>query len=244
MRRLSRRPKLESGTLYALNRAKRMSQHSSNSTADARKRWKQARQRIWFKDVLLALRKLAGPGQACMFCSSNESSDIDHLKPKSVFPGQTFDWENLLWVCAVCNRYKGDRYPPITEPGPEILDPAGVNPWDHLFIDRVTGLLVGVWRIEINAPDERAESTIRIVNLNREALQERRLARVKQLVKFARESLRRMKARPADRSKIRGEIRRFLRDPIHPDVTQYFLDGPGGRIEPFRSLLRETVEPS
>ena len=39
----------------------------------------------WFLPVLDALRGLCGPGQLCMYCSSNEPSQVEHFS--ALLPG-------------------------------------------------------------------------------------------------------------------------------------------------------------
>jgi len=85
---------------------------------------------------------------------------VEHYRPKSVFPKLALVWENLLWACPNCNRFKGDRFPPDTEPGERILNPAEDNVWDHFFIDQF-GTLTPVWRPHQKRFDARAVSRVK-----------------------------------------------------------------------------------
>ncbi len=47
----------------------------------------------------------------CMYCESwikpLDFGDIEHFHPKSLYPDDTFNWDNLLLSCRFCNRYNG-----------------------------------------------------------------------------------------------------------------------------------------
>ena len=37
--------------------------------------------------------------------------EIEHFRPRSRFPDQSFDWLNLVYSCHRCNQAKGDNWP-------------------------------------------------------------------------------------------------------------------------------------
>jgi hypothetical protein len=67
--------------------------------AEADKRYGNARKTRWFAPVVKELGRLAGPGERCMFCSGSEASDVEHFRPKAIFPEVAMTWENTLWSC-------------------------------------------------------------------------------------------------------------------------------------------------
>lgn len=50
----------------------------------------------------------------CIYCESEITSisygDIEHLKPKSVYPELTFEWDNLGLACTKCNVKKNNNF--------------------------------------------------------------------------------------------------------------------------------------
>lgn len=67
----------------------------------------------------------------CIYCESYVDitgySNIEHFHPKSLFPRETFDWDNLFVGCTLCNTPKND-FDTVNEPfihpvneDPEIL---------------------------------------------------------------------------------------------------------------------------
>jgi len=71
----------------------------------------------------------------CCYCESKVShvypGDIEHIKPKSIFPEFTFAWDNLAFVCSKCNNKKRDYY--SQNGGVNILNPYSENPLNHLY---------------------------------------------------------------------------------------------------------------
>ena len=91
------------------------------------------------------------------------------MKPKSKYPELTFDWNNLAFVCAKCNNFKGDSY---SEKIPNI------NPYIEEPLDFIIPIGAMVFPKDSN---KRGEITISGIQLNRPGLIERRSERIKQL---------------------------------------------------------------
>lgn len=141
------------------------------------------------RDVL----REAGPGQErCTWCEDNRAEDIDHVRPKSVFPHRCYDFNNHVGACAGCNREKGDRAAVVSPdggvrplPAPvhsgqgyqlALIDPRSEEPSRWLTVDLETGILAARPRLE---PTERARAryTIDALGLNQRRLpQARRVA--------------------------------------------------------------------
>ncbi len=149
----------------------RKSAQASNS--DVQKEWKCAQQTAIIGDDLFGvLRKMAGKRERCMYCNDSRGTDIEHFWPKAIFCEKTFRWENMLLVCAGCNRKKGNRFPMDSDGMPLLIDPSVDEPW--LFVDFVpeTGELAARWRVDIDRSDPKGEATTdpTILPLNIEAV--------------------------------------------------------------------------
>ena len=48
---------------------------------------------------------------------STGQQTIDHFRPRSRFPGLTFDWINLVYACRRCNEAKADSWPGFDDEG-------------------------------------------------------------------------------------------------------------------------------
>lgn len=236
MRTLRGRPALRPETQRRLQRHTDAIVASPHPKEAAEKRYASARKTQWFGEVLSKLRTMAGPGEPCMLCDANEATDVEHYRPKSVFPERAFQWENLLWGCSACNRFKGSRFPPDTEPGGQILNPVEDAVWDYFFIDQF-GTLTPVWRPALDAFDPRAASTRDVLRLDRQTLQERRLRRLKSLRTAVEDTLARFRSKHITAKEVRERVVDWKNEPFQADVADYFLSGPGKKEEPFASLL-------
>jgi len=61
------------------------------------------------KDIKAALEKLYA--NKCAFCETNiERWDVEHFRPKSLYPHLAFSWDNLLLACPTCNGHKTNHF--------------------------------------------------------------------------------------------------------------------------------------
>lgn len=63
-----------------------------------------------FQEIRQILCTLSGPLERCQYCGRAEANQIEHIYPKALYPGATFCWDNLLWICDKCNLSKGDKF--------------------------------------------------------------------------------------------------------------------------------------
>ena len=91
-------------------------------------------------DVRQALRTMYRG--LCCYCEGRivdvSFDHIEHRKPKSKYPGDTFNWDNLHLACQKCNTAKGNKWSGAAP----ILDAVLDNPLtDHLtYQESATGL--------------------------------------------------------------------------------------------------------
>jgi uncharacterized protein (TIGR02646 family) len=103
----------------------------------------------------------------CMYCERKVSSygHIEHIKPKSIFPEKTFDWDNLGFVCERCNIKKSDYY----DNERPIINPYRDEPFDYLtFIGVIIKCSNGI------DENDKGNTTIEKINLNSSSLMEER----------------------------------------------------------------------
>ena len=55
----------------------------------------------------------------CAYCESgmteSGSQQVEHFKPKALFPSLAYDWNNYFLACAGCNGAKSDQWPHMGE---------------------------------------------------------------------------------------------------------------------------------
>lgn len=122
----------------------------------------------------------------CAYCESKIKQvaypQIEHYRPKSKFPDLTFEWENLLLACSVCNstEHKGNNFPAASDKGPYI-NPCIDNPEEHFqFVYNATAKLASVY-----GKMERGKTTEIDLRLNRPDLRTHRSMQMKRLAFIA-----------------------------------------------------------
>lgn len=113
----------------------------------------------------------------CIYCESKIThvyfGDIEHIRPKSKFPNERLNLENLSLACARCNNAKAEFW----NDDVPLLNPYQDEPKDEIF---VFGFLIA------HVPGRnRARLTISRLDLNRPELVERRKERFESLQPLA-----------------------------------------------------------
>lgn len=92
----------------------------------------------------------------CAFCEGfpedNSSIEVEHFHPKSLYPHETFCWENFLPCCRKCNSSKAAHDTKLES----IINPYIDNPEEHLEFES----------IRIKGKDSIGLKTIEVCNLN------------------------------------------------------------------------------
>lgn len=74
----------------------------------------------------------------CAFCECHPAEggfiQVEHFRPKSIYPDLTFDWENFLPICGQCNTSKSDHDTGIDP----ILNPYDINPMGYFEFDQIS----------------------------------------------------------------------------------------------------------
>lgn len=207
---------------------------STDPVSAASVRYDSARTAVWFKPVLSALARMSGLGQRCMFCSGSEAGQVEHYRPKATYFDQALCWENFLWICGVCNIAKGSRFDEACPP----INPIDDQVWDFFFIDEF-GALSARWNDTAGDLEPRAVKTIDLLSLDRQALQESRFERLKDLRAKAVDSIELFRQNHLSQDEIEIRLIEWFEQPFQPDVADYFFAGPGAnnKTEPFRQLF-------
>jgi uncharacterized protein (TIGR02646 family) len=101
-------PEIQVALEAARDELERVGDYAARVEASER-HWKNARTRV-VKPVRDVLRSMCGEAEPCCYCESSIGAQVDHVRPKSLYPELTFDWLNLLLVCGRCNTVKNDGF--------------------------------------------------------------------------------------------------------------------------------------
>lgn len=164
--------------------------------AEAKRRWpsRNRSQNKTFREIRRVLTQMCSGARRCCYCEDSYADEVEHIRPKDLYPEQTYVWSNLLYACGPCNGPKNNKFAvfadadgalvdvarmrsapgsapvAIVEPisgAPVLLDPRAEDPMDFLELD-----LLGTFFIQPRAEEgsrdfERAVYTIDTLRLNR-----------------------------------------------------------------------------
>ena len=146
-----------------------------------------------FRAVRNRLAVMCSGARRCGYCEDSVGDEIEHIKPKDLYPERTFVWENYLLACGQCNRGKSSRFSvivcgglldvtrgrnaPVLRPRegpPALIVPREEEPLAFLDLEMVDTFMF-LPREDLQGTDrERAEYTIDVLKLNRDVLLEAR----------------------------------------------------------------------
>lgn len=112
----------------------------------------------YYRNELIKEALFGSSGEKCAFCECKPGEggniEVEHFKPKSLYPKLTFDWLNLLPSCRKCNGSKSDH---DTGSSP-IINPYDTDPDLVFYYDDI--------RILPISKNKLAENTITVCGLN------------------------------------------------------------------------------
>lgn len=137
------------------------------------------------------LTQMCSGAKRCCYCEDSAADEVEHIKPKALYPESVFQWDNYLYACGLCNGPKNSDFavfhhlsgvltnvarrpnqainPP--EPGsPVLINPRYEDPLEFIELDLInTFLFLPKYDIDTRGK-ERAAYTIKVLNLNRDYL--------------------------------------------------------------------------
>ena len=142
-----------------------------------------------FRAVRSSLSLMCAGAQRCVYCEDSVGDEVEHIKPKDLYPGDVFCWQNYVYACGPCNGGKNNKFlvmtaggqinvtrargAPITPPTPGVpafINPRIENPLAFFTID-LMGTFFVLPRAElVGDAADRADFTIETLRLNRDLL--------------------------------------------------------------------------
>ena len=139
-----------------------------------------------FAAVRKELADLCSGSRRCMYCEDSLADEVEHFRPKDLYPEVVFAWMNYLYACGPCNRGKNSKFvvidgtgafvdvtrprkAPVVRPASgdaALIDPRRENPLDFLMLD-LRGTFEFTPIADAGTQDhERARYTIEVLGLN------------------------------------------------------------------------------
>lgn len=109
-----------------------------------------------FVEIKKLLTAMCWGARRCTYCEDSVADEIEHFRPKDLYPEVVFDWANYLYACGPCNGPKNNQFgvlvgadetvtdvtrarkaaiEPPDEGDPALLDPRRDDPLDYLVLD-------------------------------------------------------------------------------------------------------------
>lgn len=141
-----------------------------------------------FAEVRRILIEMCTGLQRCVYCEDSWADEVEHIKPKNLYPEETFVWENYVLACGPCNGKKSDHFAIFSSTTGECLDvsrprnapvkppapgePVLINPRQERALDLIELDIMGTFlflpRRGLSARDsQRAKYTIDSLQLNK-----------------------------------------------------------------------------
>lgn len=144
-----------------------------------------------FDAVKRSLDQMCSGVRRCAFCEDSVADEVEHFRPKDLYPQHVFRWPNYLYACGPCNGHKSNRFAvfpsvtgeilevsrkrndPVVEPfagDPVLIDPRIEDATGWMTLDLLGTFLFVPLAAKGTRPYARAEYTIKALGLNRDVL--------------------------------------------------------------------------
>jgi len=143
-----------------------------------------------FDAIKVELDAMCSGARRCGYCEDSAADEVEHVRPKDLYPGVVFAWMNYLYACGPCNGGKNNHFAvfdaagkvvevarkrgaPVTPPieGETVfIDPRAEDPEAYLLVDLVDTYQLLPKAAKGTPAHARAHYTIRELSLNRDAL--------------------------------------------------------------------------
>jgi uncharacterized protein (TIGR02646 family) len=156
--------------------------------AEAKARWASVRKDASpFAEVRDALHAMCWGARRCCYCEDSVADEIEHFRPKDLYPEEVFRWLNYLYACGPCNGPKNHAFA-VFQPGAEVetvvtrphgaavvapdagtdalLHPRVDDPLHYLVLDIVETFCFGPRQGASTQERARALYTIKVLHLN------------------------------------------------------------------------------
>ncbi|WP_296269249.1 hypothetical protein [Pseudomonas sp. UBA6562] len=154
--------------------------------AYAKSSWKD-KPRGLFSELKEVLTRMCSGNARCVYCEDSLAYEIEHMRPKDLFPEVCYAWSNYVLACGPCNGPKNNKFAVLVEPlkrvditrkpnaavvppergRPALLDPRVDDPLDFLWLDFRTFRYVPNTDDDMSEVWLRADYTIDVLGLNK-----------------------------------------------------------------------------
>lgn len=63
-----------------------------------------------FDEVKRTLDRMCSGASRCAYCEDSAADEVEHVRPKDLYPHVVFAWTNYVYACGPCNGPKGNHF--------------------------------------------------------------------------------------------------------------------------------------
>lgn len=63
-----------------------------------------------FRVIRSELTAMCSGALRCVYCEDSARDQVEHFRPKTLYPEAAFQWKNYVYACNRCNRVKSDKF--------------------------------------------------------------------------------------------------------------------------------------
>ena len=84
----------------------------ATQVAEGRKRFKSrnTKSNATFTQVRECLGQMCSGAQRCAYCEDSVADEVEHVRPKDLYPERVFVWGNYVYACGPCNGPKNNTF--------------------------------------------------------------------------------------------------------------------------------------
>jgi uncharacterized protein (TIGR02646 family) len=214
-----------------------------------------------FDEVKRTLERMCSGALRCAYCEDSRADEIEHVRPKNLYPDVVFAWSNYVYACGPCNGPKGSHFAvfvgdataptdvgrkphaPIVPPlqgAPALIDPRVEDATSLMILDLRETYLFTPLAAKGTRDRARADYTIRTLRLNArdDLLRARRQAYLDYVAHV--HQYRYERSRDAKEPRL-AELRDVVRKRQHPTVWRE-IQRQHHKLAELRSLFSEVPE--
>lgn len=144
-----------------------------------------------FDAVKQSLTEMCSGVRRCAYCEDSLADEVEHFRPKDLYPEMVFAWANYLYACGPCNGPKNNRFAvfahgsgtrtdvarargapvvPAVVGSPVLIDPRTEDAGSFISLDLRDTFWFRPRAAKGTAPYDRADYTIEVLRLNENEL--------------------------------------------------------------------------
>jgi len=75
-----------------------------------------------FDEVKRALDVMCSGARRCAYCEDSVADEVEHVRPKDLYPEVVFTWKNYVYACGPCNGPKRSHFAVFVADGVDAIE--------------------------------------------------------------------------------------------------------------------------